>query len=354
MLNRFSFHFFLLLSLLSCSILVNVSFAKTKEKHYEVEVVVFSNRDLRNYEAESWPVNPGSPKTKNIIELISQEQLLLDDNMDKLKFYYLEPSDTDKSEDNLSKMVRKLNDSPNYELLIHKTWRQKVTSKKKTPYIYLDDAAERKLEFGPNFSTPDSLINEMNPDSSAEEQLLNALLAEEQSLNKPTFDGNPFFISEFDPIEPLESDPNDINNLQLELSPYGPPQHLVYGIFKLYQERYLHVKADFLFRGKPYTPPEEDAPLEESFPMKTDDGQEMTASENENAFLLEPKITEEDEEALQSITPEKPPIVGYRLKSSKRIRLARTYYFDHPLFGIITRVSRYEPPLEADAESTNE
>jgi len=339
-----SFFLFCLIITVTCNFLITAAFAapaKKAEKWYEVEVIVFANNDKSLQESEEWPEKPGIPPIRNVLELFTPGELLFDD-VENLPMYYVEPSDP--GEDNLSALANKINAAKEYTLLMHRSWRQTVSRKKTGFPVYLDDNLSASLY---QEITDETEIEEETGEVSPEQLLLEALLAEENNLQQVTNEA-PFFIHELDPIVPFDETEGLPTSSFVELSPMGPPNHSLFGTLKLFKNRFLHIAVDFLYKTEPYEPVVEEIPLEEVFPMARVDSDEST-----NAPLTSKPEMIKSEEMLDFAQQEKPPITGFRLKGSKRIRLKEVHYFDHPLFGVIVRTIPYvqpEPEELLDAE----
>jgi len=301
---------------------------KATEKWYEIEIIVFAHDLETNFESEIWLDKPGYPETRNNIEHFTQEELLLEDDIENIPSYLVQPKLDPENEDTLDKYVRKLKNSSKYKLLIHRTWRQTLKPQK----VFLIDTPNTDPI---SQTTGDPLAEEFSEQKTDEEKLLQVLLEEEKNFSQP-LSQLPFFISELDEIQPFD----DVRDMPVSkytpLSYEGPPQHLVYGNFTLSKGRYLHMDLDFLYRGEPYIPEHEEQSGEEQFPMGTKNDSELV-----DAAINAPSVAED----LSGFIPkDKPPIAGFRIKDSKRVRFNRIYYSDHPLFGVIVRVIRYVPP----------
>jgi len=346
--RQLNHNFYQLSSILICFLFSLPLFAADQkpEKWYEVEIIVFAYDIESQYDSEIWQERPGFPKIVNTVEIYSPAELMLEDYTENLPTYLTEPELQDvkikttkksKKNKNLSNHARKLALSSKYQLLLHRTWRQ--TLKKRT--VYLTDKPDTSPVDFTN-SIP-SLDEEVTPDVSPEDMLMKALLEEEKQLNQSINDV-PFFLNEHDQIQPFDEVRDIPQPVLTPLSYEGPPQHLIYGNFTLSKGRYLHMELDFLYRGEPYIPPASELSIEETFPMANDTNE----------------LNEEKDSAVENtaelpgfISNEKLPLVGFRIKESKRVRLNNIYYFDHPLFGALVRISRYTlpPPEEKVAKN---
>jgi len=320
-----------LLALVCASLLMPASLnsviaaENNNEKWYEVEVIVFANNDKSLQEAEKWPEKPGSPSIENVLDIFTQDESLFED-IDQIPMYYVEPDEP--GEDNLSALADKIVASENYTLLTHRFWRQPTARKSVRAPVYLDDNSSENLyqttrEVEETQDEADSL--------SAEQRLLEALLAEELTIQQD-IPALPFFIHQLDPIVPFDETEGLPVSTPIQLTPMGPPNHALFGTLQFFKNRYLHIGVDFLYRPEPTL---NEFSLEQIFPMATDD-------------VLKPLIDNEqtiNTGGLLAFTiQEKPPMKGFRLKGSKRIRLKEVHYFDHPTFGLIVRVIPYVQP----------
>ena len=314
------------------------SIAAKKERWYEVEVIAFATTDQSLQATEKWPEKPGQPKIGQVVEVFSPSEYLLN-TPDDSSNYYVEPIEP--GEDNLAYIANRIKKSDNYQLLAHRTWRQTATRKKRTIPVYVDDNASES-HFQPT-RLIEATADEANP-ASAEQQLLEALLAEESSLNNAV-ETNPFFIHELDPISPFE-DAEIPASKPVDLSPIGPPNHNFFGLVKLFKNRFLHVSVDFLYRAEPYEADVQEMPITEVFPMAMNN----EATTDETALISDTEVLK-SEDVLVLAGQDKVPLVGFRQKKSKRIRLKEIHYFDHPMFGVVVRVIPYVEPEPDEPES---
>lgn len=340
MLKPFTLPIHLLLCLVLSILASFPGFAEnqSKEKWYQIEIIVFSQQMEGNFEEENWQTKPGYPKTHNSLELFSPSELLLEDSIENLTDYLTEPDVDPENEDTLESYVSKLENSSKYRVHIHRSWQQILDSKK----VYLTDSPN----IDPVIASDNGEIveNGLAAEKSDEELLMQALLEEEKKFSQP-LTRLPFFISELDTIQPFEEVRDLPTSSFTPLTYEGPPQHMVYGFFKLTKGRYLHMELDFLYRGEPYTPAPEELSVDETFPI---------AKQNEElaAVQTEPVEIPPATEIPGFISKENTPLVGFRIQDSKRVRLNNIYYFDHPLFGVIVRVNSYTPPPPEENDET--
>ena len=338
---------------------------KSKEKWYEVEVIVLANNDKSLQATEKWPEKPGIPPISQVLELFTPAEILIDD-VDKLPMYYVEPLDP--GENNLSKLANKIQNANDYTLLIHRSWRQRVSQKKESLPVYLDDNNAGDLYQPLREEEFEEEIGSISP----EQLLLDALLAEENSLNESSAD-TPFFIHELDPIIPFEETEGLPIPKPVQLGPMGPPKHSIFGILQFFKNRYLHIAIDFSFKPEPYEPIDNlsiesepgENPFLENVLVVNEHSQDNTFSitTNEEQPTVEQgtptpgNISDNEDDDLLSLgVQEKPIFNGFRLTGSKRIRINEIHYFDHPTFGVIVRVINYVEPevQEKETEETVE
>jgi len=144
---------------------------------------------------------------------------------------------------------------------------------------------------------------------------------------QPTFDedkAKPVFV--FNNM--LDSDPaprSDSNGTDV-----GPQYYWLSGTLKLSVSRYLHFESDLHMKLRTtrqetieQSPPPEDSSGFGSF------------------FGMSKEST--------PITIERPVLQDYRFFESRRMRSKEIHYFDHPLMGIIVKVTPYEPEISAPA-----
>jgi len=349
------------------------------EKWYEIEIIVFSQPIEDNFEAEIWNEKPGYPKIQDVIELYSPTEALLENYIENVPTYLVEPErSTENYKESLEQYARKIKNSPKYHLLIHRTWRQQTVANK----VYLIDTPDTSPIDIDNVIPSD---DEFEPEKSAEDLLMEALLAEEagtekNNFSKPlsrAFEEHPIFISAGDSIIPFDEIRGLPEPQYTALSYEGPPRHLIYGFFKLSISRYLHMDLDLLYRGEPYEPAIKELSIEETFPMAKNIEANSLETNNIETNNLETNslvtnsiesqnsatVAQTTQNAMEEEGPtdltdllntDKAPLVGVRMNESKRIRLQKIYYLDHPLFGVIARVNRYTPPPPEEEEEKKE
>lgn len=96
---------------------------------YQVEVIIFENRQLTQADIEKWPDNPALPQLKDAKQLTLSEKL-------NLIPYQLLPA----SQLTLIKEAANIAHDPNYNLLLHVSWLQPLSNNTTTPvHLYSQD-----------------------------------------------------------------------------------------------------------------------------------------------------------------------------------------------------------------------
>jgi len=336
------------ISLLSSFLWLNLYFSNPavakvdkEEQLYDVEIIIFANiDDEQNEESEVWSEKVEFPAFNKTRELFSPfEQLMQQDISEDT--YVAEPMGT--SEDDLSAYANKIDKNKKFDLIIYRKWHQTLGNKKKTKSIFIAENNKTYLQqdYRPDLAKIEEEVESIEQ-STDEQALLNQLLNEEKLLNQPV-QVQSDFITDQDPIAPFE-DLALIPSSQTEIEEnVGPPNHKVYGLFKVFKSRYPHLAFRVFYKyeePEPIVTPD----TEETFPMvKAIEETEVESTDIENTEIIESI----EQEILEQNTA---PIPALELSNSTRIRLNELHYFDHPKFGIIARVKKYEPPVIEDSE----
>ena len=323
-----------------------------QETLYEVEIIIFEHKNPPKQDnttgEEQWPENPGFPHFNQSKELLSPYEKLMETSDLSNSKYYTEPMGEDAND--LSAYATKIKRSDKFTLLIYKKWRQPLDSRKNTRPVFISDSKEGYLyqEYTPEETTPDTEIiteSDNGTELTAEQELLNKLLAEEKLLNEPV-PQQADAITEFDPVTPFDElnlPPEKETPLPEEI---GPPNHHVFGLFSAFKSRFPHLTFDVFYKLPEEPVATEEIPAETTI---TQDAPAMAATTAEPAELASSEEIPGDAAEQEIIEQIKKPIAAVRLSESSRIRLNELHYFDHPEFGVIARIRKYEPPVEESA-----
>jgi len=250
-----------------------------EKKWFQIELIVFSNHNLRDLESEKWPHETKHYQTNKYAEITTGEQTInqpLTNRFSPIIFQAL-------SKQNLSlqRIVEKLNDSDEYQVLLHTGWQQGVKKRHKPIPIYLDDS---------NINRGDQSIN-----------------------------------SDVSALTPASIDKNQTRQIR----PTGPPTVNVYGMVSLRQARFLHFAVDLSHRRYEHIT---STTIKENiqFPME--------------AILPVTQTDEPIDQPPPQREPQATQLPYYHLKESRRVTTKKLHYFDHPAFGTIVKITRIKTP----------
>lgn len=271
-------------------IVPNAQAANEKETPwYEVEVIIFANKEFSTAKTETWPENVETPGYHQALDLSlpgfkplvaklppvnsraakSKSRNPNSQNMYANGAYALLDSEFLQ----LSSIARRIRSSSQYDVVLHLAWRQPTFDEKEaTPVFVFDSMMQRD-------PVP-------------------------QPLSNPNLGLEGYYFS------------NE------EAGSYGPRFHWISGTLKLSVSRYLHLESDLHVKMK--TTVQE--VIEESPP------QESGGFGSFFGISSEPT----------PITIERPVLQDYRLFETRRMRSKEIHYFDHPLVGIVVKVTPYE------------
>ena len=134
------------------------------------------------------------------------------------------------------------------------------------------------------------------------------------------------------------------------------------GSFNLYRSRYIHIRPDLEVDQLIFTIPD-DAPLSGETNDNTDEGAMTMAVTSDSISNSEALPGVEGQMTIlppdQGITnepvaepePEWIPLRAAKIERSRRMRSGEVHYLDHPLVGMVVKVTPYEVPEEASEEA---
>lgn len=138
------------------------------------------------------------------------------------------------------------------------------------------------------------------------------------------------------------------------------------GSFNLYRSRYIHIRPDLEVDQLIFTIPA-DAPLSGETTENTEEGAMTmavtsdTISDNignsdallgvEGQMTILPPDQGITNEPVAEPEPEWIPLRAAKIERSRRMRSGEVHYLDHPLVGIVVKVTPYEVPEEASEEA---
>lgn len=138
------------------------------------------------------------------------------------------------------------------------------------------------------------------------------------------------------------------------------------GSFNLYRSRYIHIRPDLEVDQLIFTIPA-DAPLSGETTENTEEGAMTmavtsdTISDNignsdalpgvEGQMTILPSNQGITNEPVTEPEPEWIPLRAAKIERSRRMRSGEVHYLDHPLVGMVVKVTPYEVPEEASEEA---
>ena len=134
------------------------------------------------------------------------------------------------------------------------------------------------------------------------------------------------------------------------------------GSFNLYRSRYIHIRPDLEVDQLIFTIPD-NAPLSGETTDNTDEGAMTMAVTSDSISNSEALPGVEGQMTIlppdQGITnepvaepePEWIPLRAAKIERSRRMRSGEVHYLDHPLVGMVVKVTPYEVPEEASEEA---
>ena len=138
------------------------------------------------------------------------------------------------------------------------------------------------------------------------------------------------------------------------------------GSFNLYRSRYIHIRPDLEVDQLIFTIPA-DAPLSGETTENTEEGAMTmavtsdTISDNignsdalpgvEGQMTILPSDQGITNEPVAEPDPEWIPLRAAKIERSRRMRSGEVHYLDHPLVGMVVKVTPYEVPEEASEEA---
>jgi len=305
------------------AIICSSAFAEADEpRWYQIELILFSNNLPEESITEMWPEFPGTSSIENKLDLVFPN--LIDKDMDAPGLQksknntgqqtssemLIQPfSVVDRDQYLLTVSARKLEHSPDYNLLLHISWRQPAFRSNNNSAVYLHDG-----------------LNELGDRD--EMMLMNEEFKSDASNSPATRN------TETAGIDPYS---DTINIDYNQTGPIGPESEPFFGTFKVTLSRFLHINIDMIYRGL----------------IKQDLAVSPTEIEITDIDSIndDPEMQTEFNQGIENEMPATFVVRDFRLKASRRVKPDEIHYFDHPLFGIITMVTRYEPPKPEEEES---
>ncbi len=326
---------------------------------YQVEILVFDRADLEEgLQSEFWPADPGWPVLRGSAELVpppADGPLPAPPSPDVPEY-----SAVDLLFRDLSPQAERLQRARSYRVLAHLAWLQPAEPRKPGPAALITDPDDperyQPLSYLPELEAPVVETAVASMDTAAGD--------------RPTATGGVEAVPAPDALPdhgaiglPLAVPPqavgeeNGAGSAHL-VSYLGPPQLRVFGRVRLIRKRYLHLELDLLYRPEADRLDQRLAPERWPTHPQAMVAEDSTTTETPAALAGavppdEPPAATEDETAAPAERMDPWTVSGFRLKQSRRVRSGELHYFDHPLFGVLARIKKVEPPgSEEDEEAT--
>lgn len=311
-----------------------------KTPWYEVEIIVFANRDHQDINSESWPENPRPINYPQIVNLIfpgranSTNKIMATPSNQgtspPIRFDVLgnpivensaaqKPFSTGISRNlysdggytfirrgklQLIDVYNKLASSKKYEPLLHVAWRQPTVNKNNALPVFLYEG----------MTIPDNIWLK-----TIRAQQGRTPISKTQITPFTDRIGGAFGSTHY----ATSADTN-----------YGPQLIRLSGTVRLSVSRYLHIETDLHLR----------VPViiqEEVIEPPMDSEQDISGADFGSFFGNKPQ-------PMSSVT-EREVIRDFTLSESRRMRSTEVHHLDHPLFALIVLVTPYELPIEEPA-----
>ncbi|WP_455365717.1 CsiV family protein [Kaarinaea lacus] len=312
---------------LSQSASQNVLAANTDENDipwYQVEVVIFANQSYLGMSSETWPEN-SELQYDELVELVHPEDAKLNDPARQSKLPNFNPDANpampvpfqllDSSELQLVPVAKKLSASQDYQVIMHIAWRQPTVDPDKAIPVYVFE--------GVDLSASAQMKAARQAQKSAQQ---GGSRFTSVAVGDFTYDS-----SQYGQLLPVTE--VDINT--------GPVMNPFSGTLKLGVSRYLHLAADLNYR----------VPIlkEEVVPV------DPMATGFDNRFGMQQPALLQTGEQPQTTTRKRQVLQTFHMFETRRMRSKEIHYFDHPMFGLITRVIPYEiPKVEPDFDPASQ
>ena len=306
-------------------------FASNKDENgiawYQIEIIIFANQNYLGISSETWP-ETSELRYTDLIELRHPDDPLPTDpgssgsaRRSKMPDFSAGATPVpfellDASELQLVPIVKKLKASEGYQPLLHIAWRQPTLDPDKSLPIYLFEGVDLPA------STSLTPIAAQQRGTGQQQGSRFASV----SVGNFTVDS-----SQYGQLLPVTE--TDINT--------GPILNPLSGTLRLSVSRYLHVEADLNYRVPMLK--EEVVPVDPmNVSFETGGGIQMPTGFG-------------DAQSVQTTVRKRQALQNFHLYETRRMRSKEIHYFDHPLFGIITRVIPYEfPKAEPDFDPASQ
>ncbi|MBI1195784.1 MAG: hypothetical protein GC138_08060 [Gammaproteobacteria bacterium] len=301
----------ILLLFLSAPVFAETTEEPSPDRWYDIEVLIFTQQDEQSGDAEHrevWPLDPGSPDLKEVIELAPAP----DETSGPMLPFALLPQDGWK----LGEQDKKIRAGRHYTLLSHLAWRQPAPPSEVALPVHIRIPAH--AETNPDeVAAPAAPTPEAIPEQPSTEE---AVIAAPPTLEMPpaTAGEDPK-----DDPEPSAEPPN----------PALVPEPVLDGVIRVSRNNYLHVDADLLYRPG----------------AEADNAELPAALEAETDIEMPPSLSLTDMVSGTDNAEEQVMPTDYRMRQSRRVKKGELNFFDHPRFGLLIQIEPVEQATDATA-----
>lgn len=287
--------------------------ASADERWYDVELLVFKHARAEHFLTEQWPTTWSIPDTGASV-----------DPLDIQKAYSKNFEKLSAEEQSFAGVIDRMEKSSRYEVLAYRSWRQKGLDKDQALNVRIQGGNIYRKE-GKPFA--DSVFSASTvPPANAEPKPIPT-----GTLFEPVLDENGQVIGHAIPQYTLISDVDDTDRIVHELD----------GNIKIVLSRFLHIYTDLLLLEPVNLTPERNANKDDNLKTATDlveetpDNFEATEPEKPitpTAYRLSPAPDDSQFTTLH----------GFNIHSHRRMRSGELHHLDHPLLGILVKVTPSE------------
>lgn len=306
--------FHVLWVLAACFVINNAS---AEERWYNVELLVFKHARAEHFLTEQWPTTWSIPDTGDSV-----------DPLDIQKAYSQDFEKLPAGEQSFAGIIDNMEKSSRYEVLAYRGWRQKGLDKDQALNVRIQAGRTYRKDGQPfadsgfSASTPAVSPSGSNPQP----------LAITGTLFEPVLDENGQVIGHVIPQYTLITDTDDgADRIVHELD----------GSVKIVLSRFLHIYTDLLLLEPVNLTPERNANKDDNLKTATDLVEE--APDNFEAAEAEKPITPAAYRlSLASDDAKFTTLHGFNIHSHRRMRSEELHHLDHPLLGILVKVTPSE------------
>lgn len=282
-----------------------INSASADERWYDVELLVFKHAKAEHFLTEQWPTTWSIPDTLDSVDSIDIQKTY-SDRFEKLS----------KEQQSFSSIIDSMEKSSRYEVLAYRGWRQQGLDKDQAVNVRIQAGKTYKKNNQSFMSSPASVA----PASGQQEP-------ETGTLFEPVLNENGSVIRYVIPQYTLTTGAAVPDRAVHELD----------GNIKIVLSRFLHIYTDLLLLEPVDLKPEKSAD-DDNLKTETDlveetqdsfDAMETESDVTPAAYRLSPASSDTEFTTLH----------GFNIQNHRRMRSDETHHLDHPLIGIIVKVT---------------